>query len=344
MILFRADGNEIIGLGHIMRCLSIAEALREKSAEVVFAVSDNKCESLITQKGFDCVVLNTDYSDLDSEAEAFGRLLDRLKPQSVIVDSYYVTRDYLEMIGQKAITVYIDDILAFDYPADILINYNIFSSKSDYDKLYRNSAVKPEFLLGTRFVPLRHEFSGCEYRRPRETVRNILVSTGGADTEHIGISFLSYLKDNPDALAGYRLKFVAGAVNRDIDRIKELAEALPYVDLLIGVKDMKSLLCDCDMAVSAAGSTLYELCACSVPSITYVVADNQLPAAEAFSKKGIMENLGDMRVCRNIGETIAQSAKQLAEDYDRRESMAKIAFEQINKNGSAQIAEYIIDG
>ncbi len=340
MILFRADGNEKIGLGHIMRCLSIAQALRDSGAEARFVAADHRCEPIITQKGFECIVLNTDYSDMESEFSAFERVIEELKPEIIVIDSYYVTENYLKSIGKQAKTVYIDDVLAFAYPVDILINYNVFSSQTDYDELYKRAEEKPRFVLGTDYVPLRKEFSDCAYRKP-ERVKNILVSTGGADTRHIAVKLLEYLNDNPEKLSDYCLKFIVGSVNRDIERIKELSDNLPNIELMIDVKNMKELMCGCDLAVSAAGSTLYELCVCSVPTITYVIADNQLQAARAFEQKGLMVNVGDLRDKENVGEVLYNSIKELIDSGKKRESMVKSAYELINKDGSNKIANII---
>lgn len=340
MILFRADGNEKIGLGHIMRCLSIALALRDDGTEVRFVIADNRCEPIIVQKGFECIVLNTDYSNMESEFSAFERVVEELKPGIIVIDSYYINEQYLKRIGKQVKTAYIDDILAFPYPVNTLINYNIFSSQADYDELYKKVKKKPRFVLGTDYVPLRKEFSDCAYRKS-EKVNNILVSTGGADTQHIAVKFLEYLNDNPERLIGYCLEFIVGSVNRDIERIKELSDKLPNVKLMIDVKNMKKLMCGCDLAVSAAGSTLYELCVCSVPTITYVIADNQMPAARAFEQKGLMVNIGDLRNKENIGELIYNFIIELIKDKEKRESMVKSAYELVNKDGSIKIAEFL---
>ena len=228
----------------------------------------------------------------------------------------------------------------FAYPVDILINYNIFSSQADYDELYKRAEEKPRFVLGTDYVPLRKEFSDCAYRKP-ERVKNILVSTGGADTRHIAVKLLEYLNDNPEKLSDYCLKFIVGSMNRDIEIIKKLSDKLPNVELMIDVKNMKELMRGCDLAVSAAGSTLYELCVCSVPTITYVIADNQLPAARAFEQNGLMVNVGDLRERENVGELIYNSIKELIEDSEKRESMVKSAYELINRDGSKKTAELL---
>ena len=337
MIFFRVDGNEIIGLGHVMRCLSIAEAFRDNGVDVLFVIADSKCSSIIKDKGFNLSILNSKFSDMESEIDLLSVLIDEYKPEMLLIDSYYVTYYYLYSLKNKAQTVYIDDVLSFPYPVDIVINYNIFSSKDAYNDLYIHEENKPRFLLGTEYVPLRKEFSECKYKEPNRIVKNILVSTGGADTEHISVKLLEYLSNHPESMIGCTIKLVVGAANKDLDTIKELAESIPNVELKINVKNMRCLMEECDLAVSAAGSTLYELCVCCVPTITYVIADNQLPAANAFREQGLMVSIGDLRNVGDVGKLIVKSIKESIINFLKREKQVNNSFYTINQNGSKKI-------
>ena len=341
MIFFRTDGNEKIGLGHVMRCLSIAEVCKSKEIEIRFVLSDTKCQEIIENKGFECSVLGTCYNDMESELNSFCELIAHFKPQTIVIDSYYVTYNYLYTIREKANTVYIDDVLAFAYPVDVLINYNIFSSLEDYLELYKSSECFPKFLLGTKYVPLRSEFSNCVYKEPSKKVKKILVSTGGSDPEHVGINLLKYIGDNLNLLSTFNFIFVIGSVNKDVSRIKELANNIPNVHIIVDAKNMQEIMNSCDLAVSAAGSTLYELCVTCVPTITYVLADNQLPAAKAFSEQGLMEFIGDIRSIKNYCELILKAIFDLSNDSFKRKSMCKKSYTQINKIGAKTISNSI---
>lgn len=79
------------------------------------------------------------------------------KPDSIILDSYYVTFKYMKTLRRYSKLIYIDDVLSFPYPADMLINYNIYATGKQYTDLYVNSEL-PKLLLGYGHVPLREEF------------------------------------------------------------------------------------------------------------------------------------------------------------------------------------------
>ena len=110
MIVFRADGNPAIGSGHIMRCLSIAEAIRRRGGECAFITADSACGELIAA-GFDWRVLNTDYRRMDYELPALRRQLRSLHARKLVVDSYYVTEGYFEELSNDVPVVYLDDLM-----------------------------------------------------------------------------------------------------------------------------------------------------------------------------------------------------------------------------------------
>ena len=108
MILIRADANEKIGLGHVMRCLSIAHALKEKGETVKMICADDSAEEIIRQHGLELICLQTDYSDMESELEALIPITD--EAAVILIDSYYVTASYFEQLRRHIRIAYIDDL------------------------------------------------------------------------------------------------------------------------------------------------------------------------------------------------------------------------------------------
>lgn len=100
----------------------------------------------------------------------------------------------------------------------------------------------------------------------------------------------------------------------------------------------------CDVAVSAAGGTIYELCLTQTPTITYILADNQISGAEGFEKRGILSNAGDIRDVglKKLAEDILSRAVGLAKDYDRRCKIAGKMRKVVDGQGAMRIAEKIM--
>lgn len=345
LILFRADGNSMTGSGHIMRCLSIANEAKRRGHHTLFVTAGNEFEDIITSRGHEIAVMNTDYTDMPSELDRFMAVINARHPQTVIIDSYYVTESYLKALkesGRVPALIYIDDVSAFPYPCDMLLNYNIYGPDAGYKALYSGSGVhEPKFLLGTAYAPLREEFQNLLPRQVKKTAADILVSTGGADAEHMGLSLLREVLSRKRELEHLRFHFIIGSMNGDRDAIRSLASGMQSVVLHENVTDMSRLMQQMDLAVSAAGSTLYELCATQTPSVTYVLADNQIPGAEGFMRHGILKSAGDVRELGSLAlaERLVSVAVAFAADYEKRISVSRKMRTVVDGRGAERILE-----
>lgn len=348
-ILFRCDGNSDIGSGHIMRCISIADAALASGRSCAFLTASDDFFHVITQHGHMCRVLQSDYRNMESDAEDTRRAIRNLAPKTLFVDSYYVTAGYLSSLRELCHTaditlVYIDDVLAFPYCCDVLVNYNIYGpdKETDYQRIYEDSGMKtPRLLLGPVYAPLRAEFQNLPPRRTERSVRNILVSTGGADAGHVGLHLIREIIRRGKQLSQLQFQFIVGSVNEDAPDIRALAHGVSNITLHSDVKNMSKLMCACDLAVSAAGSTLYELCATQTPAVTYILADNQIPGAEGFERHGVLKNCGDVRTCG--GEVLAQrligEVTDLAGRFHKRIEISQKQRDMVDGMGALRMIE-----
>ena len=349
-ILIRADANHNIGMGHIMRTLSIADAFTSIGNSVCFLLADDTVQSLVRSRGYKTVVLHSDYK----------RMEDEIWPQDIyadliIVDSYYLffLREKMSTVGGKL--VYIDDVCAFPYPVDIVIDYNAYATSPLYEDLYRDSRVRmPQLILGPTYAPLRSMFRGIEKKEQPKKVENILISTGGSDCLHLSVAIAKAVVSSVKDERFYH--FLLGVMNADKEFIQKLAEKDEHIVVHENVTDMKSLISSMDLAISAAGSTLFEISACGIPLITYAFADNQLPGAEAFERLGLAVNVGDLRASASINpglvmsgtldpsavDRILKAAEELSDNYERRVMMAKQMQEMIDGFGADRIVKEIL--
>jgi UDP-2,4-diacetamido-2,4,6-trideoxy-beta-L-altropyranose hydrolase len=256
----------------------------------------------------------------------------------IIVDSYYVTGRYLVELRRLGMLVLMEDLGRQVYPADALINYNIYAKQLSYDKLYPQDT---DLLLGCSYVPLREEFiSVC--RSNREEVTNVLITAGGADEYNIAGALIRRLGAEP-SMAALVLQVVAGPLNQNIAELEQLSEANPQVVLHRNVTDMAGLMQRCDAAISAGGSTLYELCACGVPTISLSYADNQLQGVKEFHSRKIINYAGDMRnePVATL-EHIVWQLSELCRDSELRTSQSMKMQELVDGFGAHRIAEKLL--
>lgn len=331
MIYFRADGNPQIGTGHIMRCLSLADAFRERGIPAAFVTAEPYMRTLIQERGYECAVLGSTYDRMEEELPMLLPLLEEKRPSCVILDSYFVTPEYMNTLRAKTALVYVDDLNSFDYPADIIVNYNLYGETADYPP-------NKTYLLGPRYAPLREQFRNLAPRMAQEQVEQILISTGGTDQYHVALRCVEYLLEHPPVPSTV-YHIVLGAMNQDSERIRQLVAKAPYVVPHRQVADMCGLMLQCDMAVSAAGTTLYELCACGLPSVTYILADNQIQGAAAFDAAELMPCAGDVREEVEFPKKIFSKLERLASDQTGRQEISRRTQSLVDGDGALRLAE-----
>lgn len=335
MILIRTDANSQIGVGHLMRCLSIAHVFAIKGEEVVFVTADEYGRGMIERYGFEVICLNSLWSDIKSELPSLKNLINEYAPHLILVDNYNVGNEYFQMLCGICRLAYIDDINMNYYPIDYLINYNIFASVYDYSQ-YDDTNTR--LILGPMYAPLREEFSNLRSRDIKE-VSDVLISAGGSDPEKILPKIMAGLcPDMPDI----RFHIMIGSLNPDINELKSLATKYRNTILHIDIPKISELMMNCDIAISAAGSTLYELCACGTPTITYTLADNQLIAAKQFEEQGIMFSAGDCRVSVDFIDRLKSHFLRLIDDDSKRNDFSNKMQKLIDGKGAGRLVNMLL--
>ncbi|MBR3308183.1 MAG: UDP-2,4-diacetamido-2,4,6-trideoxy-beta-L-altropyranose hydrolase [Lachnospiraceae bacterium] len=335
MILFYAEAGPETGSGHVMRSLSIAEASEEKCIFISFG---REASDMVSARGYE-----TERPGCADRAAALVSLVTGSGASVLFVDDYDISPEGMQRIkncceAAGCLLVYMDDLFRA-LPCHVLVNYNIYAERDAYEKLYAGGEL-PRLLLGPGYAPLRKEFSEAAIRKIPEKAGKILISAGGADPAHISLELLKRI-----AADGREYAFVIGALNPDKEEIYELAGSRSNVRLYENVNNMSELMSEADLAISAAGSTLYELCATGCPALTYVLADNQKAGAEGFAERGLMEYCGDSREegSGKLAEKLLESAASLAEDKERRLYMSTAMRDVSDGKGAGRILEEVFD-
>lgn len=307
-IYFRTDGNSKIATGHLMRCLAIARACTQKGAYVKFIVSDAESLLLLQERfaspqEFDIHCLNSDYTKLYQEIPALLSCLasdkNAEKNNSAVkdrpwlfIDSYYADTAYFKAAQDYFRTACLDDLRTYDCPVDLVINYDTEEDCA----CYANASRK---LLGVQYTPLREQFRAPQYE-VRPAARHVLLSTGGTDPYRVAESLLHSIYDQTPSIDTPTLRsmhyhVLTSHANSRFDALNALAKEQPSIHIHTNVADVAALMASCDLAVSAGGTTLCELCAVGVPSVSYLMAENQRTAVETYAKRNLIPCAGDIR-------------------------------------------------
>lgn len=338
-IIIRADGNAHIGAGHLMRCLTIADALTCRD-EVCFWCADEASAELVRHRGYEAAALGTDYRDMLSELPVLERLWSHGdgRTQTILVDSYYVSEAYLQALRAFGRVFLLEDVPGQRWPVDGVINYNAFADKETYETIY-GQCDKVRRYIGPSYVPLRPQFAGRDYQ-VREQVQQLLVTTGGGDRENIAGRILERLE-----ATACTIHVISGPYNPHGDWLARYAQEHPHVALHRQVEEMADLMLQCDLAVTAGGTTVYELCALGVPFVCFSYAENQEALVDYAGRRGIGLDAGKYH--HDAGKTldnIGRLAAQAAADWQQRRQMSQRARELVDGRGAARLAEALLAG
>lgn len=334
IIYIRVDANEQIAMGHLMRTLSIAEAVRRIGGECCFITADRQGHEKIFASGFEAICLGTVWEDLNSEITVMQQLIRDKNIGCLLLDSYYVTPEYMNALSKMTRLVYIDDLKAFPYSCKALINYVIGETGESY------ADFEGELYTGSLYVPLRAEFSEKE-GRIEEKLRTIMVTTGGADMHHFGVEFLPTILEDR-RFANCEITMVVGSKSMDKDYLLTTYGKADRVKIIVDAGNMGQLMKESDCIVSAGGTTLYEACACKIPAISYAVADNQITNVLRFHELGDLYYAGDVRGGMGfVIERILDRLEYMKPQTIRQEVAAKMG-RVVDGKGALRIAEILM--
>lgn len=346
MLYIRADANADIGMGHVMRCLSIAEAAAELDGthKPVFLIADGGCRDMIEARGFDAIVLDTDYRDMRAEPGRLAGILDERR-DVLLVDSYQADVDYFLALRKLARVACLED-MGFAYPVNLLINYNIYAPKLKERYQEQDGARQPDaMLLGADYVPLRKAFQEPSGYVVKNKVTDVIITTGGSDLYFAAPAFADTFLNNKVILSRkVHFHIISGPFNRFADELKRKYDGCGQVTVHENVKDMKSLLLAGDVLLTAAGSTVYEAGALGIPMIVFYFAENQRQGAEALAERTDIVNAGDF--AKNAAAVTERAAAALArcmEDRDYRERLSVQEKRLIDGKGARRIARRLVD-
>lgn len=336
-IFIRADGNSQIASGHIMRCLTIAGALRRKGHQVTFLISDSDSETVLTLRGessFLC--LHGNYRNLEDELSILLPLLNEKKPDCFLLDSYFASALYMRSVRECCRLVYLDDLQAFDYPADLIINYDLTANAAMYGDT--------PSLTGASYTPLREQFKAVPYQ-VREHISDLLISTGGSDNHNAASQIFHALKAS-EAFAPYLgiCHILTGNMNPNKEALYALSAQYPQIALHENITEMAALLSRCDLAFSAGGTTLFELCAVGVPTVSFSISDEQYNCVHAFEQTKAIPCAGDVRTGDPFYEKLLAEGIKMAEDSNRRSKLSSFMRQLVDGRGADRIADALLSG
>jgi UDP-2,4-diacetamido-2,4,6-trideoxy-beta-L-altropyranose hydrolase len=329
-ILFYADAGSDVGGGHVMRCLTLAEALRTKRAVCGFLATAPAISILEAFAGDEIERVGV----TGESADAIAAAAHRWRADAVVVDHYGFGLGEEARLRAAGPTLMVLDDLQRHHDCDLLLDSNIGRTAADYPGL--------DTLTGPAFALVRPAFAerrtaALARRAAGDPPSRILVSLGLTDVGAITARVVEALL--PD-LRGVRLDVVLGDAAPSLTRLAALAARDARVSLHVNAQEMDALTAEADVAIGAGGSSTWERCCLGLPTLLVILADNQRPNAEALVAAGAALTL-EAHADR-FEDDLRASLRRLGEDADLRRRMSHAAADLCDGQGAAQVALWLL--
>lgn len=347
-----------MGIGHVMRCLTLADALKTAGAECIFVSrqDDGNTISLTQARGFEQILLpaanrtrelepndppHAAWLNVDWETDAkqmLAALSDRGILDWLVVDHYALDARWLGLMRQCAERLFvIDDVADRRLDCDLLLNQNLELSADDQ---YVNLVpARCRMLLGPQYALLRPAFAELrEASRPARKGLSIFVFLGGGDLDGVTILALDAIKTirEPSMTADV----IVGSANPNGPAIRRWAKDCSWLGVHEGNAEIATLMAGADIAIGAAGTTTWERACLGVPSVMVVLAENQRRIAQAVEGIGAAVLAGDWENVRT--DMIVRRLTPLVRSASARSAMRDAAMRLTDGKGSARVVKEML--
>lgn len=337
MIFFRADSNPYIASGHIMRCISIAKKLQNQGQNIMFLVADNNSIAILDNANINYIILRSKWNDLLYEIPKIKKLLIQEYDPILFIDTYYVTKKYVETLLPYAKIFYLGSKQEYLGKIQCIINYSI---NIDYDFYKKNYPSDTKILLGPQYAPLREEFENIPEHYNKNQCR-IILTTGNTDQKEYVSHILKALKESI-CYNEISISVIIGRMFHNKNKICTCFGHDKKILLHENVCSMASLMINSDLAISANGTTVYEFATAHVPVISFAMVEEQVKNAKALSALDAIYYAGeiykDEEKCVN---NIVKGVEKYATNPDLRIALGRQANKFIDGNGCNRIVEQI---
>ena len=361
-ILIRADASVFIGSGHIMRCLTLADELRARGAEITFICRDweGNLQRHIESKGYFCVMLErpseasvepkNDYAawlgaskrrDVEETLAAIEKRIGRKTVDWCVTDHYGIDAEWQGALRSKARrSMAIDDIANRDNDCDLLLDQNLYDNP---EQRYQ-SRIPPHcrLLLGPDYALLRPEFREARARLGKKLLRGgviqrIMVFFGGSDQSNEtakAVKALQMLNRND----GESDIIVGVAMPRRAEN-EDLCADSPNIHFHCQVPNMADFMIQADLALGAGGSTTWERCCLGLPTLAVIIAENQAEMTETAARRGLQWSLGYAEALEV--KDIAAALRARFEDAEALAARSLAVYSVVDGFGASRAADMI---
>jgi len=280
-IIFRCDASQSTGVGHVMRCLVLADALMQQGANCIFATIDETLGVVpeIKRRGYQTIL---------------PECLAESNPDFVVVDHYHLNNHFFSTLKQMNVpSMMIDDIHEKDfYPCDLLLVNNLSYHESHYRDLVPKGC---RIFSGAEFILINRNFS--KFSNNRQTIKTpadtLFLFFGGTDPAQLTLRILKIIDQYKISVP--TIEVVIGEGNRGGEKIKALCQLLK-ANLHVQVANMAEIMARADLAIGCGGTAIWERLSLGIPTLEISHSEWQIPTFETLHKQKNLCYLGEEAV------------------------------------------------
>lgn len=339
-LLVRADASAEMGVGHVMRCIALAQAWRKTGGRAIFALATGATElqGRILSHDMELAEIKAEPGSPE-DALSISALSLHHRADWLVVDGYHFSSNYIRSIDRSATRLLLvaDGDQIPDADCDLGVNTEPGVCENELASHVRAG----EMLLGPRYALLRQEFLefAPQHRTTAEVARKILVTLGGGDSQNVTLRVLQSLEKITDL--NLEVTVVAGPSNPHTASLEAAAKKSRHaMNVLSNADHMPRLMSEADLAIAGGGGTCYELAFMRVPMFLLTTANNQERAVEAYASANAASAAGWFHMLDS--KKLAIMLRQCICDFASRRELAENAGKMVDGQGAARIVQRML--
>lgn len=330
-ILIRADASATMGAGHLMRCLALAQEWKHSGGDAIFAVAQSlpALEARLVAEGWRIARIEAAAGAI-TDANSAIEIARRYSAGWIVLDGYHFDCAYQSKIKKSGLKLLLLDDLggAGRFAADLIVNQNAHAD----EQMYANREAYTRALLGPRFALLRREFRTQAAHARRAESKRVLITMGGSDPENASGKILEAVRSIP--VESLEVAVIVGPGSRAPlvgDRLQDGCA----VQIVRNPPSLIEYMQWADVAVSAAGTTVLEMCRAGLPMVLLSVAENQVRGTIALARRGVVKYLGPVHEVSQC--ELSDAVRALLCSKEARDRMSLLGQELVDGNGARRV-------
>lgn len=331
---FRVDGNADMGMGHVMRCLSLASQVRRKiTPRIYFIMRDfDAAVERVIEDGYTALTLPRKLNR-DEEVRRLREQVEKKGISVLMVDTLDADADLVGPLRAKGVKVgVIDDLGGKKFGANLLVNGSLVEEFTRYPP-----GAAGKILLGPQYMIVREDFllQSLREKRISKEARSVLVTLGGADFHRTVYSVTEAIEEME---GDFKIVVVLGKAFVDVGGFEKYVKAKRHEYMVLhNVSSLAGIMYHADVAVVSGGMTLYELVCTRTPGVVICMDEKQAREAVEFEKRGAIVNAGLWREV--TAAAIEGKLEQLMGDYKKRAQVYENCRDIMDGRGAARVIE-----